>query len=158
MDDKVYVMLRKLGVFVLLVGLGWIVAGAANRIFTNPRPDAHLKRLFPAAAAFSPLGGDPLHFTAYAADPRATPTPKPLGFAFWTTDLVRAGLNAARGSASAIREGPPNGASRCSICQTARSAHPATTNAFSSRTDAGTRTFSISRPVNPLENAAASRS
>ena len=46
-------MLKTLGVFVLLVGLGWIAAGAATRIFTNPRPDAHLRRLFPAAAAFS---------------------------------------------------------------------------------------------------------
>ena len=81
-------MLKKLGAFLMLVGLGWIAAGAATRIFTNPRPDAHLRRLFPAAAAFSALGGDPLHFTAYAADPRATPAPRPLGFAFWTTDLV----------------------------------------------------------------------
>ena len=60
----------------------------AQRIFTTPHPDAELKLLFPAAAAFSPLEGQPLHFKAYAADPRATPSAKPIGFAFWTTDLV----------------------------------------------------------------------
>jgi transcriptional regulator of nitric oxide reductase len=80
--------MKKLGVFLLLCGFGWIAARAADRIFTNPRPDAHLKQLFPAAAAFSPLEGAPLHFTAYAADPRVAPGQKPVGFAFWTTDLV----------------------------------------------------------------------
>jgi transcriptional regulator of nitric oxide reductase len=61
---------------------------AAERIFTNPKPDAALKKLFPNAVAFSPLQGVPLHFTAYAADPAKTPNAEPLGFAFWTTDLV----------------------------------------------------------------------
>jgi len=60
----------------------------AQRIITNPKPDAHLKALSPAAAAFSPLAGDPLHFTAYATDPKATPTAPPIGYAFWTTDIV----------------------------------------------------------------------
>jgi NosR/NirI family nitrous oxide reductase transcriptional regulator len=60
----------------------------AQRIITNPKPDAHLKALFPAAAAFSPLAGDPLHFTAYGADPKATPSTPPIGYAFWTTDIV----------------------------------------------------------------------
>jgi hypothetical protein len=47
----------------------------AQRIFTTPHPDAELKLLFPAAAAFSPLEGQPLHFKAHAADPRANPRP-----------------------------------------------------------------------------------
>ena len=64
------------------------VAVAADRIFTNPKPDAHLKALFPRAVAFSPLEGAPLHFKAYGADPRTTPNPPLLGYAFWTTDLV----------------------------------------------------------------------
>jgi NosR/NirI family transcriptional regulator, nitrous oxide reductase regulator len=77
----------------LIVLAGWLgvlalAAAAAERIYTNPRPDAHLKRLFPAAAAFSPLSGDPLHFTAYGADPRANPAAPVIGLAFWTTDLV----------------------------------------------------------------------
>lgn len=64
------------------------VAYAADRIFTNPKPDAHLKALFPQAAAFSPLQGTPLHFKAYAADPKTNPGAPLLGYAFWTTDLA----------------------------------------------------------------------
>jgi transcriptional regulator of nitric oxide reductase len=60
----------------------------AQRTITNPRPDAHLKQLFPAAVAFSPLGGEPLHFKAYAVDPRSSPSAPPIGYAFWTTDIV----------------------------------------------------------------------
>jgi transcriptional regulator of nitric oxide reductase len=65
-----------------------LVATAAERIFTNPKPDAHLKQLFPAAATFSALGGDPLHFTAFGTNPRTDAAARPIGFAFWTTDLV----------------------------------------------------------------------
>ena len=72
--------------------LGLVVAGAmvaaADRIFTLAVPSAELKRLFPAAVAFSPLGGQPLHFKAYAADPKSNPAAAPIGIAFWTTDLV----------------------------------------------------------------------
>lgn len=81
-------MVKKLGAFVLLFGLGWIIARAADRIVTNPRPEAHLRQLFPGAGAFSPLSGNPLHFSVYAADPRVNPTARPTGFAFWTTDVV----------------------------------------------------------------------
>ena len=66
---------------------GAIVA-AADRIYTTPNPTAELKRLFPGAAAFSPLTGEPLHFTAYGSDPKANPSATTLGVAFWTTDLV----------------------------------------------------------------------
>jgi transcriptional regulator of nitric oxide reductase len=71
----------------LVVALG---AGAygAQRIFTNPKPEEHLKALFPSAVAFSPLQGTPLHFTAYGTDPKTNPSAPPLGYAFWTTDLV----------------------------------------------------------------------
>jgi len=64
------------------------LAAAVDRIYTLPNPAAELKRLFPGAAAFSPLAGDPLHFNAYAADPKTNPAEKPIGIAFWTTDLV----------------------------------------------------------------------
>jgi len=64
------------------------VAWAADRIFTNPKPDAHLRKLFPQAVAFSKLEGTPLHFTAYAVDPKSKPDAKPIGYAFWTTDLA----------------------------------------------------------------------
>lgn len=80
--------MKKLLALVAGVCAGSVILVAADRIFTNPKPDAALKQLFPAAAAFSPLGGTPLHFTAYATDPARNPDAPPLGFAFWTTDLV----------------------------------------------------------------------
>lgn len=61
---------------------------AAERIYTNPRPDAALRHLFLNAVAVSPLQGSPLHFTAYGSDPTDNPAADPLGFAFWTTDMV----------------------------------------------------------------------
>src|SRR5438132_8587649 len=80
--------LKTLAAVALLFCVGGLAAVAAQRIFTNPKPDAELKQLFPSAAAFSPLGGDPLHFKVYGTDPRADPASRPIGFAFWTTDLV----------------------------------------------------------------------
>ncbi len=71
-----------------MVSLTLSVAYAADRIFTNPKPDAHLKQLFPAAVAFSPLEGTPLHFKAYGVDPKTNPGAAPIGYAFWTTDLM----------------------------------------------------------------------
>src|SRR5882762_11566625 len=59
-----------------------------RRIAYTTTPAAELKRLFPAAAAFSPLAGEPLHFKAFAADPKTNPSAAPIGIAFWTTDLV----------------------------------------------------------------------
>ena len=44
---------------------------------------ARLKALFPAATAFSPKGGEPPHFTAYAGPG----TQNLLGYAFWTTEV-----------------------------------------------------------------------
>jgi transcriptional regulator of nitric oxide reductase len=88
MNKRAVLALKGLLAFAMVVGASWIVARAADRIFTNPRPEAHLKQLFPTAVAFSPLAGEPLHFTAYAADPRVDPAARPIGFAFWTTDVV----------------------------------------------------------------------
>ena len=79
---------KKTSAILLCLCGGGVLAAGADRIFTNPNPAAELKRLFPAAAAFSPLGGEPLHFKAYAADPKANPAAQPIGVAFWTTDLV----------------------------------------------------------------------
>jgi transcriptional regulator of nitric oxide reductase len=72
----------------VLITAGGAIAFAATRIYTIPDPAAELKRLFPAAAAFSPLVGEPLHFKAYAADPKANPAAPLIGVAFWTTDFV----------------------------------------------------------------------
>ena len=65
------------------------VAAAQRRIhgFIDPMPTAKLKRLFPRAASFTPRVDDPLRFTAYAVEP-PTPAAKPIGFAFWTIDIV----------------------------------------------------------------------
>lgn len=79
----------KKGLFVVaLLALTWSVAAAADRIFTNPKPDAHLKKLFPQAVAFSKLEGTPLHFKAYGVDPKTNPQAPPVGYAFWTTDVT----------------------------------------------------------------------
>jgi len=80
--------LQKAAAFVLALGAAGVIAVAADRIYTLPDPAAELKRLFPTAAAFSPLAGQPLHFKAYASDPKANPAAPLLGLAFWTTDLV----------------------------------------------------------------------
>jgi NosR/NirI family nitrous oxide reductase transcriptional regulator len=80
--------MKRAVVLAMLLCAAAAVTRAAQRIYTTPRPDAELKQLFPAAVAFSPLEGQPLHFKAYAADPSANPQAKPIGFAFWTTDLV----------------------------------------------------------------------
>ncbi len=57
--------------------------------FIDPMPTARLKQLFPNAAAFTPRGEkDPLYFTAYNVDPSKVPGAKPIGWAFWSTDLV----------------------------------------------------------------------
>ena len=77
-------VLSVVGIVALTVSVAW----AADRIFTNPKPDAHLKKLFPQAVAFSPLEGTPLHFRAYGEDPKANPKAQPIGYAFWTTDIM----------------------------------------------------------------------
>ena len=79
--------MRTLTIVTVLICIGG-GAIAGQRIYTNPKPDAQLKRLFPAATVFSPLGGTPLHFTAYGPEPHAGAGATPLGLAFWTTDLV----------------------------------------------------------------------
>ena len=57
--------------------------------FIDPMPTTRLKQLFPSAVTFTPRGDkDPIYFTAYAADPVKTRGAKPIGWAFWTIDLV----------------------------------------------------------------------
>jgi hypothetical protein len=79
---------KNLAAVALLLATVGVAVVLAQRIITNPKPEAHLKALFPAAAAFSPLSGEPLHFTAFATDPKSTPPAPPIGYAFWTTDIV----------------------------------------------------------------------
>jgi hypothetical protein len=77
---------RSAGIFALIV-VGVINLAAQSRITTNPA-DAHLKRLFPNAAAISPHAGTPLHWKIYSVDPAKDPAAQPTAFAFWTTDVV----------------------------------------------------------------------
>jgi NosR/NirI family nitrous oxide reductase transcriptional regulator len=54
---------------------------AASQSAPDPQLAAQLKQLFPAAASFSPKGGDPPHFKAFG------PGQSVVGYAFWTTEL-----------------------------------------------------------------------
>lgn len=60
--------------------------GAHERSSTpirNPRS----RRCFPRLQSFSPLAGTP-HVAACRIDPNTNPTAPPVGFPFWTTDLM----------------------------------------------------------------------
>jgi transcriptional regulator of nitric oxide reductase len=52
----------------------------------DPRLQGQLKRLFPAAASFSPKVPDPPHYKAFAANTGAG-SPVLAGVAFWTTEI-----------------------------------------------------------------------
>lgn len=80
--------MKKVIALVALLLVGGIAVSAADRIFTNPKPEGHFKKLFPNAVAFSAFGGNPPHYKAYAADPRTNPNAPVLGYIFWTTDMV----------------------------------------------------------------------
>ena len=79
---------RSLVLAAFVCAAGIVTSAQPRRIYTNPDPGPELKQLFPAAAAFSKLGGEPLHFKAYGVDPKADPAAKPIGYVFWTTDMV----------------------------------------------------------------------
>lgn len=64
--------------------LGSFVALTAAQSLDS-KQEALLRTLFPSAAAFSPKGGDPPHFTAYAS--AASGPAAVSGYAFWTTEL-----------------------------------------------------------------------
>jgi NosR/NirI family nitrous oxide reductase transcriptional regulator len=65
-----------------------VLAGAvlAGQTGIDPKQEAQLRQIFPAAASFAPKGGEPPHFKVFAPDPR-TGTPSLAGLAFWTTEL-----------------------------------------------------------------------
>jgi transcriptional regulator of nitric oxide reductase len=82
---------RRVFAFVALLAIAPVILIAQRRVagFIEPMPSAKLKELFPKAVAFTPRGDkDPIHFTAYAVDPSKNPGAKPIGWAFWTIDLV----------------------------------------------------------------------
>jgi len=76
-----------LAVIALLAAAGGtLVVRAAAQPANDAKQNALLKRLFPAATAFSPKGGDPPHYKAFLSD-RKSGLQTLLGLAFWTTEL-----------------------------------------------------------------------
>ncbi|MBI4265271.1 MAG: FMN-binding protein [Acidobacteria bacterium] len=75
--------MRLAAVALLVASAGLIVVQGQSA--PDARLQAQLKQLFPSADAFSPKGGDPPHFKAFAA--RAGGAQEMLGYAFWTTEL-----------------------------------------------------------------------
>jgi NosR/NirI family transcriptional regulator, nitrous oxide reductase regulator len=67
-------------VLALLAGTASLVGAGAQ---SGDAQLARLKRLFPAATAFSPKGGDPPHVKALAGPKSDTV----IGYAFWTTEV-----------------------------------------------------------------------
>ena len=80
--------MKRVAALVVLLLTGGIAVSAADRIFTNPKPEGHFKQLFPNAVAFSSFGGTPPHYKAYGADPAKNPNAPVVGYIFWTTDMV----------------------------------------------------------------------
>ena len=74
-------MLKRAAAAVTLVVGATIVITAGGQ--SADVMQARLKQLFPAATAFSPKGGEPPHFKAYAGPG----TQNLLGYAFWTTEV-----------------------------------------------------------------------
>ena len=73
----------------ILVVVPVLLAAQSIAGFIDPMPTVRLKQLFPTAVAFTPRSDkDPLYFTAYGRDPSQSPGAKPIGWAFWTIDLV----------------------------------------------------------------------
>jgi transcriptional regulator of nitric oxide reductase len=82
-------MKRLLAAALLAASAGLVVADAQKVFgFIDPLPIARLKQLFPNAASFTPRDKDPLHFTAYSADPATDRRARVLGYAFWTQELL----------------------------------------------------------------------
>jgi NosR/NirI family transcriptional regulator, nitrous oxide reductase regulator len=68
--------MKRLVVFLAFVACAYVMTSAQGAV------EARLKRLFPAATAFSPKEGEPPHFTAYG------PNKTVLGYAFNTTEIL----------------------------------------------------------------------
>jgi transcriptional regulator of nitric oxide reductase len=83
-------MRNVLAAALVALSAGAVVVSAQTKMFgfMDPMPTARLKMLFPKAVAFTPRDKDPLHFTAYAEDVAKKPDAKPVGFAFWTQEIM----------------------------------------------------------------------
>ena len=70
-------------ILALLIGSATLMT--AGQSSGDAQQQARLKQLFPAAAAFSPKGGDPPHFKALSGTGAGQTV---LGYAFWTTEIM----------------------------------------------------------------------
>jgi len=77
--------LKKIAICVPLLAAGWMIAASAQGV-PDAKLQGQLKRLFPAATAFSPKEGDPPHLSAFVNDPKSG-LKTLVGLAFWTTEL-----------------------------------------------------------------------
>lgn len=77
--------LKSIIVLAPFLAAGWMIAAGAQST-VDARQQAQLKRLFPAATAFSPKGGDPPHFKAFVSDAKSG-LQTLAGLAFWTTEI-----------------------------------------------------------------------
>ena len=77
--------MKKIAIVTLLLIAGRMIAAGAQAPL-DASLQAQLKRLFPAASAFSPKEGDPPHFSAFASDPKSG-LKTLIGLAYWTTEL-----------------------------------------------------------------------
>lgn len=77
--------ITKIAVLSALLTGGIFAVRTAGQAALDAKQESLLKRLFPAATAFSPKGGDPPHYKAFSGDARSGQTL--LGLAFWTTEL-----------------------------------------------------------------------
>jgi NosR/NirI family nitrous oxide reductase transcriptional regulator len=71
---------RAAAAITLIAGATLVMSAGAQS--TDPQ-QARLKQLFPAATSFSPKGGEPPHFKAFAGPGQQNV----IGYAFWTTEV-----------------------------------------------------------------------
>ena len=70
------------------IGSGWIGGQGRRLNLYESAPRGAPQTTLSGGCRLLALAGEPLHVTAYAADPRLNPSARPIGFAFWTTDLL----------------------------------------------------------------------
>src|SRR5438477_9381660 len=84
-DNRIQFHMRSTIAAAMAAALSTMMLGQTGPA-VDPKLQAQLKQLFPAAAAFSPKVPDPPHYKAYAASPAAG-SQSLAGVAFWTTEI-----------------------------------------------------------------------
>jgi transcriptional regulator of nitric oxide reductase len=71
----------------LAIGILLLAVGASAQAPSDPELVGQLKKLFPAAATFSPKTGTPAHYKAFGPAGAGAEQGELLGLAYWTTEL-----------------------------------------------------------------------